>query len=207
MTNDDRFMIGVEAMPASQERRGYRRVKLSLLGRYMLEDRREFPCQTIDISPSGVGLLAPVPGEIGSRVIVYLDHIGRIEGSVIRTIENGFAMTIIAPQSKQDKLAGQLTWLVNRQAFGVPENRRHERIELMNTKTVITFKDGRCLPTIVVDCSISGAALDCGEMIPLGTKVSVGRREARVVGHFEGGIAVMFDQLISAERFGPDFVL
>jgi len=207
MTNDDRFMISVEAMPASQERRGYRRVKLSLLGRYMLEDRREFPCQTIDISPSGVGLLAPVPGEIGSRVIVYLDHIGRIEGSVIRKIENGFAMTIIAPQSKQDKLAGQLTWLVNRLAFGLRENRSHERIELMNTKTVITFKDGRRLPTIVVDCSISGAALDCGEMIPLGTEVSVGRREARVVRHFEGGIAVVFDQPISTERFGPDFVL
>jgi hypothetical protein len=30
MTNDDHFMISVEAMPASQERRGYRRVKLGL---------------------------------------------------------------------------------------------------------------------------------------------------------------------------------
>jgi hypothetical protein len=204
-------MISVEQarhpIPVPQERRRFRRVKLSVLGRYMLEDRREFPCQTLDISPGGVGLVAPVPGEIGSRVIVYLEHIGRIEGSVVRKLENGFAMTIVAPQRKQDKLAAQLTWLVNRQAFGLPEDRRHERIELMNTHSMITFEDGRRLATIVVDCSISGAALDCGEMIPLGTRVTVGRREARVVRHFNGGIAVEFAQPISTERFSPDFEL
>jgi hypothetical protein len=204
-------MISVEqvqhAIPAPQERRRYRRVKLTVLGRYMLEDRREFPCQTIDISPGGVGLVAPVQGEIGSRVIVYLEHVGRIEGTVVRKLENGFAMTIVAPQRKQDKLAAQLTWLVNRQAFGLPEDRRHERIELMNTKSTIIFADGRRLPTIVVDCSISGAALDCGEMIPLGTEITVGRREAKVVRHFNGGIAVEFAQPISTERFSPDFEL
>ena len=204
-------MISVEqvrhTIPVPQERRRFRRVKLSVLGRYMLEDRREFPCQTIDISPGGVSLVAPVAGEVGSRVIVYLEHIGRIEGQVVRKLENGFAMTISAPQRKQDKLAAQLTWLVNRQAFGLPEDRRHERIELTNTHSMITFEDGRRLPTTVVDCSISGAALDCGEMIPLGTRVTVGRREARVVRHFNGGIAVEFAQHISSERFSPDFEL
>ena len=196
-----------EVAPVPQERRRFRRVKLSVLGRYMLEDRREFPCQTIDISPGGVGLVAPVQGQIGSRVIVYLEHIGRIEGLVVRDLENGFAMTIVAPQRKQEKLAAQLTWLINRQAFGLPEDRRHERIELANTNSVVTFKDGRRLPAIIVDCSISGAAIDCGEMIPLGTEVTVGHREARVVRHFDAGIAVEFDQPISSERFNRHFEL
>jgi len=204
-------MISVEqvkhVIPVPQERRRFRRVKLSVLGRYMLEDRREFPCQTIDISPGGVSLVAPVAGEVGSRVIVYLEHIGRIEGVIVRQLDNGFAMTISAPQRKQDKLAAQLTWLVNRQTFGLPEDRRHERIELTNTMSFITFEDGRRIPTSVVDCSISGAALDCGEMIPLGTNITVGRREARVVRHFNGGIAVEFKQAISTERFTPDFEL
>ena len=196
-----------EVAPVPQERRRFRRVKLSVLGRYMLEDRREFPCQTIDISPGGVGLVAPVQGQIGSRVIVYLEHIGRIEGLVVRDLENGFAMTIVAPQRKQEKLSAQLTWLINRQAFGLPEDRRHERIELANTNSVVTFKDGRRLPAIIVDCSISGAAIDCGEMIPLGTEVTVGHREARVVRHFDAGIAVEFDQPISSERFNRHFEL
>lgn len=195
-----------EAAPHPREQH-FRPVKLSVLGRYMLEDRREFPCQTIDISPGDVSLVAPVQGPIGSCVIVYLEHIGRIEGVIVRELENGFAMTIVAPQRKQDKLTAQLTWLVNRQAFGLPENRRHERIELASPNCIITLKDGRRLPAVVVDCSISGAAIDCEEKVSLGTDVIVGRREARVVRHFEGGIAVEFEQPISGERFNSDFEL
>ena len=43
--------------------------------------------------------------------------------------------------------------------------------------------------------------------MPLGTDVLVGQREARVVHHFEGGIAVEFEQPISGERFNGDFEL
>jgi tetratricopeptide (TPR) repeat protein len=70
--------------PLPQERRRFRRTKSSVPGRYMLEDRREFPCHSIDISPGGIGLMAPVPGEIGTRVVVYLEQIGRIEGFIVR---------------------------------------------------------------------------------------------------------------------------
>ena len=40
-------------LPLSEERRRFQRVKVDLLGRYMLEDRREFPCQVIDMSLGG----------------------------------------------------------------------------------------------------------------------------------------------------------
>lgn len=35
--------------------RRHQRVKVSLLGRYMLSDRREYPCQTVDMSPVASG--------------------------------------------------------------------------------------------------------------------------------------------------------
>ena len=38
-------------LPLSQERRRFQRVRVNLLGRYMLADRREFPCQVTDMSP------------------------------------------------------------------------------------------------------------------------------------------------------------
>ena len=41
-------------MPLADERRRHQRVKVNLLGRYMLADRREYPCQVVDMSP-GVG--------------------------------------------------------------------------------------------------------------------------------------------------------
>ena len=65
-------------LPLAEERRRHQRVKVNLLGRYMLADRREFPCQVIDMSPGGMALIAPIAGQPGERVIAYVDHLGRI---------------------------------------------------------------------------------------------------------------------------------
>src|SRR5215471_4885929 len=97
-------------VPLSQERRRFQRVRVNLLGRYMLPDRREFPCQVINMSPGGMALIAPVIAERGDRVIAYVDHLGRLEGTVTRHFPNGFAMTVVATARKRDKLAAQLTW-------------------------------------------------------------------------------------------------
>ncbi len=59
----------------ANERRRHLRVEVVLLGRYMLQDRREFPCQTVNMSPGGLAISAPVRGAIGERVVIYLDQI------------------------------------------------------------------------------------------------------------------------------------
>jgi hypothetical protein len=94
----------------------------------MLADRREFPCQVVDMSPDGMALIAPVTAAQGERIIAYVDHLGRLEGRVARIFQNGFAMTIGATARKRAKLAAQLTWLANRNILGLPEDRRHGRI-------------------------------------------------------------------------------
>ncbi len=114
-------------LPLAEERRRHQRVKVNLLGRYMLADYREFPCQVIDMSPGGMAVVAPVAGEPGERVIAYVDHLGRLEGKIARLLDNGFAMSISATSRKRDKLAAQLTWLANRQILNLPEDRRHGR--------------------------------------------------------------------------------
>ncbi len=124
--------VNASAMPLIevklQERRRHQRVKVVLPGRYMLEDRREYPCQTIDISPGGVAFAGDAQGRIGERVIAYLSQIGRVEGTIARHFEDGFAIQMKLPVIKREKLADQLTWLANRQALGMAEDRRHERI-------------------------------------------------------------------------------
>ena len=50
--------------------RRHQRVQVSLLGRYMLADRREYPCQTVDMSPGGVRLTCAVLGELDERVVL-----------------------------------------------------------------------------------------------------------------------------------------
>src|SRR5258708_27482491 len=146
-------------LPLSQEGRRFQRVHVNLLGRYMLSDRREYPCQVTDMSPGGMALIAPVAGKAGERVIAYVDHVGRLEGVITRQFENGFAMTIAATTRKRDKLAAQLTWLANRGILGLPEDRRHGRIIPRNPMARLILPNGVNLSCRVIDISQSGAAV------------------------------------------------
>lgn len=192
---------------APRERRRHSRVAVSLLGRYMLEDRQEFPCQTRDMSPGGMLLSAPFPGRIGERVVVYLDDIGRIEGRVVRMVSGGFAMTIASTQRKRDKLASQLTWLANRSILGLPEDRRHERIVPRAQLVVAKLDDGREITCRLIDISISGAAMTCDVRLEKGMELMVGSTPARIVRATDGGIAVEFRTPLPRERFNESIVL
>src|SRR6267378_2363573 len=146
-------------LPLSEERRRFQRVRVNLLGRYMLADRREFPCQVANMSPGGMALIAPVCGQPGERVIAYVDHVGRLEGVIARQFENGFAMTIAATPRKRDKLAAQLTWLANRHILNMPEDRRHGRIAPRNPAGRLILANGVNLACRVIDISQSGVAI------------------------------------------------
>jgi hypothetical protein len=190
-------------LPLAEERRRFQRVKVNLLGRYMLADRREFPCQVINMSPGGMALVAPVLGSPGERVIAYVDHLGRIEGKIARNLENGFAMTIAASPRKRDKLAAQLTWLANRHILNLPEDRRHGRFTPRNPLARLIMPNGNKVACRVVDLSQSGAAVAIGpDLRPaVGTMVTVGKTQGRVVRHIDDGFAVEFTRLQH-----PDFL-
>jgi hypothetical protein len=185
----------------SDERRRFQRVKVDLLGRYMLPDRREFPCQVVNMSPGGMAVIAPVGGKLGERVIAYVDHLGRLEGQIARTFENGFAMTIAATARKRDKLAAQLTWLANRDILGLPEDRRHGRFVPRNPIGRLIMPNGLNVGCRIIDVSQSGAGISTDQRPPIGALVTLGRVQGRVVRHIEDGFAIEFTRLQH-----PDFV-
>jgi hypothetical protein len=186
------------------ERRRHQRVGVSLLGRYMLESRREYPCQTVDISPGGLSLHAPAAGAVGERVICYLDQIGRVEGIIVRHLPHGFAMNINATLRKRDKLAAQLTWLANRDSLGLPEDRRHERVVPRNPRTMLTLDDGRQILCRMLDVSQSGVGVATDLRLPVGARVVVGRTAARVVRMFDGGLGLEFHRILGDAEIDTD---
>ncbi len=190
-----------------RERRRHQRVKVRLTGQFMRQDRQEFPCATIDISPGGIAFEAEAGGEIGERIIAYLNQIGRVEGTVARHFYGGFAIQMKLPPLKREKLADQLTWLANRQVLGMPEDRRHERIAPRNRNTSLTLPGGRELTARIIDVSRSGAALTVDANPPIGTPVTAGSRPAQVVRQFNGGGAGAFNRLIPAEMFDEEIRL
>ena len=170
----------------------FQRVKVSVLGRYMLSDRREFPCQVLEMSPGDATVIAPVPGQVGERVIAYLDHLGRIEGTILESIDGGFVMDVGATQRKREKMAAQLTWLANKDLLDLPEDRRHERVVPDNRHSTVVLDDGRRYNCKIIDISLSGAAIELAVRPAMGTPVTLGRMRARVIRHFQDGVAVEF---------------
>src|ERR1044071_6036262 len=86
------------------DRRRYKRITVTLLGRFMRESKEEHPCKLVDISAGGASVTSPVAVPVGERVVAYFAHVGGIEGVVARAFDGGFAFSITATKHKREKL-------------------------------------------------------------------------------------------------------
>jgi PilZ domain len=173
------------------DRRRHKRISVTLLGRFMRENKEEHACKLIDISAGGAAVAASVSIPIGERVVAYFDHIGGIEGEVVREFDGGFAFRINATRHKREKLAAQLTWLANRAELAA-DGRRHDRITPKNGDSMLQLAEGIVLTCRVLDVSISGASIATPARPELGTEVMLGKLRARVVRHHPQGFGVQF---------------
>lgn len=181
--------------PATQPQQGedtFHRVTVNLPGRMMLNDRSEHDCSVVEMSPGDAQISSLAIPAANERIIAYIDHIGRLEGRVVSHNGNVFVMALNATERKREKLAAQLTWIANRHELGLPEDRRHVRLEPRRTLAELTLDNGRQIPCRIVDLSLSGAAVNTEVEIPLGTAVRLGNMRGRVVRHFSEGVAIEF---------------
>jgi len=174
------------------DRRRYKRISVTLLGRFMRESKEEHPCKLIDVSAGGAAITSAVAVPVGERVVAYFDHIGGIEGVVVRAFDGGFAFSITATKHKREKLAAQLTWLANRSELGSADGRRHERITPKNGEHTLQLAEGIVLTCRVLDVSISGASIATPARPEIGTEVVLGKLRARVMRHHPQGFGVQF---------------
>jgi hypothetical protein len=129
---------------------------------------------------------------VGERVVAFFDHIGGLEGTVVREFDGGFAFKLVATQHKREKLAATLTWLANRAELGGADERRHERIVPNTGRHQLQLAEGIVLECQVLDFSISGASIGTPARPELGTDVMLGKLRARVVRHHAQGFGVQF---------------
>jgi hypothetical protein len=189
------------------EERREARFDVRLLGRFMRSDRKEFDCESIEASVGDIVFSADAGVEMGERIVAYLNQIGRVEGRVTRIMPTGFAIEMHVPQAKRDKMIAQLTWLAKRQALGLPDDRRHERIAPRDRYTLLRLPNGREYTATLLDISMSGAALHVDCEPPIGAHVVVGSTPAEVVRHVNCGIAVEFLSPLPADEFSEGMTL
>jgi hypothetical protein len=173
------------------DRRRHRRVSVALLGRFMRSNKQEYPCKLHDISVSGLAVMSPVEVDIGERIVCYFDVIGGVEGTVVRLLTGGFAIKLLVTPHKREKLAAQLTWLINREPGDEPE-RRHERVPAPPGLQNLTLAEGVTVAVRLLDVSMSGASIATNARPPIGLEVTIGKLQARVMRHHVEGIGVEF---------------
>lgn len=190
------------------DRRRHKRIPVELLGRFMRESKQEHPCKLIDISAGGAAIkpMATMALAVGERVVAFFDHVGGIEGAVVREFEGGFALKLAATQHKREKLAATLTWLANRSELDGAEERRHERIVPNGGRQQLQLAEGISIECQVLDISVSGASIGTPSRPAIGTEVTLGKLRARVVRHHAQGFGVQFieaqNQVTLRRHFG-----
>ena len=171
--------------------RRHRRIFLSLPVRFMLAEGTEHRGLLYDMSPGGVSITSDVIPPMDSRTVLYIDDIGRVEGTVSRQHPHGFAVSLTTTQSRRDKIAERLTFHANRHRLRQEDLRAHERTET-NYSTQCTLPDGRALTCRVVDLSLTGAAIEMTPAPAIGTEIVIGRMRGRVVRLIKDGFAIRF---------------
>jgi hypothetical protein len=204
------MMQQVEVDPgaiAERERRRFARVAVRLPGRYMLSDRSDHPCTGTAFSPGNLQLEGPVVGAVGERTVCHFEHLGRLEGEIVRPIPGGFVMSILASRQRRLKLADQLTWLANREVLGLGDARVASRVQPSRRAVRIRLANASPLKGRVIDLSPTGAAIALTDLPPINTRLVVGNTPAIVVRHGVEAIGVRFETPIARERFSEDTIL
>jgi len=175
------------------DRRRHRRVPWVVRVRGLTSEGEEFACTTVDVAAGGLRINLARPAlQKGETVILYIDDIGRVEGVVARVLDEiGYAIEFRVPQRKREKIADQLTWLLNKERLGLEEDRVAERRPASGQ--VIAIYNGVSIACAVADVSLFGVALKTAGPRPMiGDRVKIGERGGTCVRYIEGGFAVDF---------------
>jgi PilZ domain len=174
------------------DRRNSNRYSLTLLGRFMRETKQEYPCKLVDISVSGASMMSPVAVERGERIVAYFDHIGALEGNVVRRHDGGFAMSLAVTPQRREKLAKRLEELIENGTAPPASERRQDLRRSASEKSHLTLADGTTFDCKVVDVALTGAGLETTARPPIGSILTLGKQRCRAVRHTAQGIAVEF---------------
>jgi hypothetical protein len=181
------------------DRRHDIRIIARVPGRFSLADRRDskgerrvFSCRAINLSSQAIALATPITGKLGDRVIAHIDHLGKLDGKIIRLLERGFVISINATDDERQKLIAKIEWLEKFKDLDISDRRAERRYIPEAPHSQIMLADGKSETCLVVDYSATGVAVSADTVPAVGTVLAVGKIVGRVVRHFEGGFAVQF---------------
>jgi hypothetical protein len=196
MTRDEGSGAAIEAAEELEiDRRRHKRVAVNLPGRYMLDDGMEFPCECIDVSVGGVRLRGGPAGSWGSRVIAYIDGIGRLEGYIVRRAPGWFALETRITERKGERVQERIAAILDSDSSRSGDRRDKGR-EWSSRKVWLYTLDGKKHEALLTDISRVGAALLTDASLGLDERLRLDSRRAVVARLFPGGAALKFENWV-----------
>lgn len=180
---------------SAPDRRRFYRADMEIDGRILGESGAEQDCLTADVSPGGARLKAPRLPLEGESLVLYLGPLGRVPAKVSRIEPEGaFGVAFQVSGHKREKLAEQLTWMMNKGLFAhEAEERRSTRHDVAGSIPVI-LEDGTSLVCEVRDFSLVGCSVSTTRpRPPIGAWVRVGQTYGRVARFLNDGFAIDFE--------------
>jgi hypothetical protein len=174
------------------------RIIASVPGRYWFDRQdpkdeiREYSCRAINISTHAIALAGPVIPTHGQRIHANIQHFGKLEGAVIRLLERGFVMDIIANDEERASLSTKIEWFELHKNHDIGDRRDNARFVPKARYSTLLLPDGTIHGCFLLDLSIGGTAVSADIVPQIGAVIGVGKVVGRVVRHFPGGFALKF---------------
>lgn len=159
-----------------------------------------FACRLRMIGSDGLRVTAPVIPQVGETVSTSFTSFGTLTGSVSRQREDGFEMQFEQDDTARDALNAKITSFSEKLWTTSSDRRVAQRVMPSNPRTVIARPDNWSQPCLIVDYSISGAAVSAAFQPSVGEIVTVGKVTGEVVRLFDFGFAVRFFEPQSADH-------
>ena len=179
-----------------------------ILGRCLLEDGKELPCEAYDASISKISICCKFIPTMNSVVIVCLDNVGIVRGRVLQSTDRGFLLGVEISDDRRSRIAARLDWHAAR-AAETAEQRAAPRIVPINCRVDVRLGEDLVFPGRILDLSMTGAAIATDPCCRpyVGSLVKVGKRYASVVRAMEKGFAVQFKLPLIGETFNEQVII
>ncbi|MEL6365532.1 MAG: PilZ domain-containing protein [Pseudomonadota bacterium] len=177
------------------ERRKHRRIPVSLEARFLAPDGKERDCTVVNISAGGLRLVSEHEVAKDDKVVLYVEHVGRFDCTVVRPTSNGFAVRFEIQAKKRERTVEALSrFLLQGAASGAPDgdSKRQQPRVASEANTELTLSDGTTAACKVLDISLTGASIEIENPPPVGAMVQLGRMKAKVARHHDDGAGLMF---------------
>lgn len=176
------------------EQRRFRRIPLDLPARIIVNGIDEYDGRLINISPGDLSVQVGARVIKGDAAVVYVSGLDVIEGRIVRTFPDGFALSFILSRRRRALLTEQLMLRANPAfAAGLSDRRTAPRHPAAEQRMVCRLPDGGSLFVRVLDQSVDGVSVESPRKPAVGSSIHVGRQRAIVVRHTSRGFVAIYE--------------